>query len=181
MLLCIGIGTFMSALDGSVVNTVLPVIRQALNSDVATVEWVVTVYLLVVSGLLLSVGRLGDIRGHKVLYVSGFVIFVLGSALSGFSPSDTFLVAARAFQALGASMLFANSPAILTANFPAAQRGQALGIQAAMTYLGLTAGPSLGGWLADAFSWRAVFFINIPVGLLALILSLVFHPARCAQ
>ncbi len=176
VLLSVGVGTFMSALDGSVVNTILPVIRTALKTDISTVEWAVTVYLLVVSGLLLTFGRLGDLRGHKQTYVAGFVIFVLGSVLSGAAPSVVLLIAFRAFQAIGATMLFANSPAILTKNFPSSQRGQALGMQAAMTYLGLTAGPSLGGWLAESFSWRAVFYINVPVGLLALGLSLRFIP-----
>jgi EmrB/QacA subfamily drug resistance transporter len=171
VLVAVGIGTYMSALDGSVVNTVLPVITEYFHSDVVTIEWVVTVYLLVVSGLLLSFGRLGDLRGNKSIYVSGFVIFIAGSAFSGLSPAPVFLIAARAFQALGAAMLFANSPAILTKTFPPTQRGQALGLQGTMTYLGLTTGPFLGGWLADTFSWHAVFFINVPVGLLALWLS----------
>lgn len=176
ILIAIGVGTFMSALDGSVVNTILPVMRSQFGSDVASIEWVVTVYLLVVSGLLLSFGRLGDIRGHKILYASGFAVFVVGSALSGAASSVGMLIACRGLQALGAAMLFANSPAILTKNFPAGQRGQALGIQATMTYLGLTTGPVLGGWLASVFSWRAVFYINVPIGLLALWLSLHFIP-----
>jgi len=176
VLLAIGVGTFMSALDGSVVNTTLPVIRTALNSDVATVEWVVTVYLLVVSGLLLSFGRLGDLRGHKRLYAAGFVIFVLGSALAGWAPTVGALIGFRAAQAVGAAMLFANSPAILTKNFPASERGRALGLQATMTYLGLTTGPALGGWLAGWLGWRSIFYINVPVGLLALVLSLHFIP-----
>ena len=176
VLLAVGVGTFMSALDASVVNIVLPVVNQAFGSQVANVEWVITIYLLVVSGLLLSFGRLGDMRGHKVVYVAGFVIFVLGSALSGLAQAVWVLVAFRAFQAVGAAMLFANSPAILTKNFPESQRGQALGLQAAMTYLGLTLGPALGGWLTDSFSWRAVFYINVPIGILALLLSWTFIP-----
>jgi MFS family permease len=171
VLIAIGIGTFMSALDGSVVNTLLPVIKDYFQSDVATIEWVVTIYLLVVSGLLLSFGRLGDLRGNKTVYLWGFAIFVLGSALSGLSPSPLFLITSRAFQAIGATMLFANSPAILTKTFPSSQRGQALGLQGSMTYLGLTTGPFLGGWLADTFSWHAVFFINVPIGILAVWLS----------
>jgi EmrB/QacA subfamily drug resistance transporter len=166
----------MSALDGSVVNTTLPVIKDYFRTDVATIQWVVTTYLLVVSGLLLSVGRLGDLRGNKSTYVSGFAIFVIGSALCGLAPSPLFLIAARALQAIGASMLFANSPAILTKNFPASQRGQALGLQGAMTYLGLTTGPFLGGWLADTFGWHSIFYINVPIGLLAIWLSLTVIP-----
>ena len=177
VLISIGMGTFMSALDGSVVNTVLPVLNQAFGSDVATIEWVVTVYLLIVSGLLLSVGRLGDLRGHKKVYLTGFAIFILASALNGQAPSAVSLIVTRGIQALGAAMLFANSPAILTKNFPSEQRGQALGLQATMTYLGLTAGPSVGGWLADAFGWRAVFYINVPVGGLAMLLSYLYIPS----
>lgn len=167
----------MSALDGSVVNAVLPIIRQAFGSDIATIEWVVTVYLLVISGLLLTFGRLGDLRGHRRVYVSGFALFVFGSALCGLSPSAGALIGFRGLQALGAAMLASNSPAILTANFPAAERGRALGLQATMTYLGLTAGPSLGGWLTGALGWRSVFYINVPVGAVALWLSLRFIPA----
>jgi len=176
VLLAVGVGTFMSALDGSVVNTVLPVVNHAFGSGVATIEWVVTIYLLVVSGMLLSFGRLGDLHGHKPVYCSGFGIFVLGSVLCGMAPTVTALIFFRALQALGAAMLFANSPAILTQNFPAEQRGRALGLQATMTYVGLTVGPSLGGWLTEQFSWRLVFYVNVPIGLLALALSLRFIP-----
>jgi EmrB/QacA subfamily drug resistance transporter len=171
ILLAVGVGSFMTALDASVTNIILPVVSQAFKSNVASVEWVVTVYLLVVSGLLLSFGRLGDMRGHKSVYISGFVVFVLSSALSGLAPSVPVLITARALQALGGAMLLANSPAILTKNFPASQRGQALG---------LTVGPSLGGWLTSQFTWRAVFYINVPVGLLALFLSAHFIPSDAA-
>jgi len=166
----------MAALDGSVVNTILPVLRDAFKSNVAAIEWVVVVYLLAVSGLLLTFGRLGDLRGHKLVYLLGFIIFVGGSALCGMAGSAFALVTSRCLQAIGAAMLLANSPAILTQNFPGNQRGQALGLQATMTYLGLTAGPALGGWLATNYSWRTVFYINVPVGLLALILSWIFIP-----
>lgn len=176
VLVAIGIGTYMSALDGSVVNTILPVVTSYFKTDVATIEWVVTTYLLVVSALLLTVGRLGDMRGNKLIYVTGFGVFVIGSTACGFSPSPLFLISARGLQAIGAAMLFAISPAILTKNFPARQRGQALGVQGTMTYLGLTTGPFLGGWLADNYGWHSVFFINVPVGLLAMTLSLAVIP-----
>jgi EmrB/QacA subfamily drug resistance transporter len=174
VLIAIGVGSFMTALDGSVANTILPVLSQAFNSEVAAVEWVVTVFLLVVSGLLLSFGRLGDIQGHKRIYVAGFVVFVLASALAGLSPSVEALVACRALQALGGATILANAPAILTKSFPANERGRALGMQATLTYLGLTVGPSLGGWLTTQLSWRAVFYINVPVGATAIALSLLF-------
>jgi len=176
VLLAIGASTFMSALDTSVVNTVLPVISRSLGSNVAQVEWVVTIYLLIVSGLLLSFGRLGDLLGHKRVFLWGFGIFITASALCGLSPTVGFLILFRGIQAFGAAMLASNSPAILTKNFPATQRGQALGLQATMTYLGLTVAPSLGGWLTDLISWRAIFYINVPVGLLALLLSWTLIP-----
>ena len=176
VLIAVGASTFMSALDTSVVNTVLPVINQSFGSEIATVEWVVTIYLLIVSGLLLSFGRLGDMRGHKQVFLIGFLIFITSSAFCGWAPTIGALIAFRGLQALGAAMLASNSPAILTKNFPASQRGQALGLQATMTYLGLTAAPSLGGWLTDLISWRAVFYINVPVGLVAFILSWKFIP-----
>src|ERR687883_768720 len=172
VLLAVGVGSFMSALDGSVVNTILPVLRTELRTTVAAVEWVPAAYLLVVSALLLGVGRAGDLYGHKRNYVGGFVIFVTGSALCGLSRSAPVLVGFRTLQAVGASMLFANSPAILTTSFPASQRGRALGAQGTMTYLGLTVGPSLGGWLAGRFGWPSVFYINVPVGAVAIALAL---------
>jgi len=176
VLAAVGVGTFMSALDGSVVNTILPVVTAYFRTTVATIEWVVATYLLVVSGLLLLVGRLGDMRGNKNTYVTGFVIFVLGSAFCGLSPAPAYLIVSRGFQAIGAAMLFANSPAILTKAFPAKQRGRALGLQGTMTYLGLTTGPFLGGWLADHFGWHSVFYINIPIGVLAIWISLTVIP-----
>jgi EmrB/QacA subfamily drug resistance transporter len=176
VLIAIGMSTFMSALDTSVVNTVLPIITKSFDSHIASVEWVVIIYLLIVSGLLLSFGRLGDIRGHKSVFLTGFSIFIISSALCGMSPKIELLILFRGLQAIGAAMLAANSPAILTKSFPSSQRGQALGLQATMTYLGLTAAPSLGGWLTDLVSWRAVFYINLPVGLFALVLAWMFIP-----
>jgi EmrB/QacA subfamily drug resistance transporter len=181
VLIAVGIGTFMTALDTSVVNTVLPVIGKNFNEALTNVEWVVTIYLLVLSGLLLSFGRLGDMRGHKAIYLSGFGIFIVGSLLSGIAPNVVMLISFRGLQALGAAMLAANSPAILTKSFPDQQRGQALGLQATMTYLGLTAGPALGGWLASLFGWRVVFYINLPVGAAAIWLSSHFIPGDANQ
>ncbi|MGD0975673.1 MAG: MFS transporter [Candidatus Korobacteraceae bacterium] len=176
VLLAVGVGSLLGAIDLSVANIVLPVVRREFACSVATIEWAVTIYLLVVCGFLLSFGRLGDLRGQKRLYIAGFVVFMLGSAACGAAWSATALIAARAFQALGASMIFATVPAILTGNFPATQRGQALGLQAIMIYLGQMTGPALGGWLTDHFSWRAVFYINLPVGALAILLSTRFIP-----
>lgn len=174
VLIAVGAGTYMSALDISVVNTVLPIVNKTFNSDIATVEWVVIIYLLLVSGMLPGFGRLGDLRGHKPVYIGGFILFIASSLLCAISPTILALIGARAFQSIGASMLSANSPAILTKTFPANQRGRALGLMATMTYLGLITGPSLGGWLAEYYGWRSVFYINLPVGLIALLLSIWF-------
>jgi EmrB/QacA subfamily drug resistance transporter len=171
VLVAIGASTLMSALDGSVVNIVLPIINRTLGSEIAAVEWVVVIYLLVLSGLLLSFGRLGDLKGHKPVFITGLVVFIAGSVFCGLSQTILTLVLFRAIQAIGAAMVQSNSPAIITKTFPGTQRGQALGIVATMTYIGLTIGPSLGGFLTDQFSWRSVFFINIPIGILVLYLS----------
>jgi EmrB/QacA subfamily drug resistance transporter len=179
VLIAVGLGTFMTALDGSVVNTILPILKQSFSSNIASIEWVVTIYLLILSSLMLSFGRLGDMRGHKLVYILGFIIFLISSASCGLAPSVNWLILFRSIQAFGGAMLAANSPAILTHSFPSAQRGQALGLQSTMTYLGLTVGPSLGGWIAYYFNWRVVFYINVPVALLAITLSLRFiSPVR---
>jgi EmrB/QacA subfamily drug resistance transporter len=174
VLAAVGVGTFMAALDGSAVSVAVPVMGKALGADVASIEWVVVIYLLVVSGTLLMFGRLGDLRGYKITYLLGFVVFVAGSALCGLAPNETVLIAMRAVQAIGAAMLFATSPAILIGAFPPHRRGQVLGLQGTFTYLGLTAGPVLGGLLAKNFGWPAIFFINVPIGLFAIILGLLF-------
>ncbi len=175
VLAAVGTGSFMAALDSSIVNTVMPVVARDLGSSLDGVQWVLTIYLLVVSGLMLGFGRLGDMRGHKRVYLSGFGLFVAASALCGFAPALRWLVAARALQGVGAAMIIANTAAILTGNFPATERGRALGLQAALTYLGLTVGPTLGGWIAE-LSWRWVFLVNVPVGAAAFALSVRFIP-----
>jgi EmrB/QacA subfamily drug resistance transporter len=174
VLFAVGFGTLMSALDASVVNTALPLIKEGLGASVETIQWVVTVYLLGLAGLLLTFGRLGDLRGHRKVYLLGFGVFLAGSACCATAGGVRILILYRAVQSLGAAMIVANSPAILTATFPPTQWGRALGAQATMTYLGLTLGPSLGGWLADQYGWRAIFLINLPIGGIALLASWKF-------
>jgi EmrB/QacA subfamily drug resistance transporter len=176
VLLAVGLSTFMAGLDESIVNTLLPILSRVFNADISTIVWVITIYLLVVSGFLLGFGRLGDLRTHKVVYMMGVSIFIVGSVLCGWATTAMMLIGFRTLQALGAAMIFSNTPAIVSRNFPAAQRGQALGLMATTVYLGLSLGPSLGGWLAETFGWRVVFFINFPIGLLALWVSLRFIP-----
>ncbi|PWB68107.1 MAG: MFS transporter, partial [Deltaproteobacteria bacterium] len=177
VLLSVGLGTFMSALDASVVNTVLPVIRTAYHAPVESIQWVVTTYLLVMGGLLLTFGRLGDLRGHRRVYLAGFGFFLPASILCGVSPTVGMLIAARVLQGVGAAILVSNSPAILIGSVHPSRIGQALGLQAAMTSLGLSLGPTLGGWLTDQLGWRAIFFINVPFGLAAMYLGFR-HVAR---
>jgi EmrB/QacA subfamily drug resistance transporter len=181
VLLSIGISSFMAALDASVVNVILPAIQKQFRCDAADAQWAVTLYPLAIGVLLLSFGRLGDLWGSRKIYISGFWLFVIGSALCGLSPTIGALVAFRCFQAIGAAMVFANAPALLTLHFPATQRGQALGMQATMTYVGLALGPSLGGWLAEAFGWQAVFYVNLPVGAVALAAGIFFIPKTPAH
>ncbi|MCL4516236.1 MAG: MFS transporter [Firmicutes bacterium] len=160
----VGIGTFMAPLDGSVVNIALPHIASSLRATLPTVEWVVMMYLLVISTLLLTYGRLGDMIGHKPVYLAGFVIFTAGSLLCGFSPAIGYLIAFRAVQAIGAGMMMAIGPAIVTSAFPAHERGKALGMNAMVVATALALGPTIGGLLVSTFGWRSIFFINLPIG-----------------
>jgi len=164
----VGAGTFMSALDGSVVNTALPTIGSQTHTDVSVLSWVVLIYLLTVSSTLLVFGRLADIYGQRGFYISGLSIFVFGSILCGFSPGIAALIGSRSVQAFGASMLFALGPAVLTSVFPGRERGRALGLQATVTYLGLATGPAVGGFITEHLGWRWIFFINVPIGLIVI-------------
>jgi EmrB/QacA subfamily drug resistance transporter len=172
VLAVVGSGTFMSALDTSIVSVALPAIGHATGAILSTLEWVVLAYLLAVSSTLLVFGRLADLHGRRRIYLCGQVGFALGSLLCALARGVGPLVAARAFQGLGASMVFALSPAVLIGAFPAAERGRALGLQATMTYLGMSIGPGLGGWLTEHLGWPAVFLVNVPVGAVMIAVSL---------
>lgn len=161
----VGVGTFMGALDGSIVNISLPQIQAHYGVTLGSVGWVPAAYLLTISGLLLTFGRLGDMLGYKPVYSSGYLIFGLASLLCGLAPSLPALVGTRVLQGLGAAMLMAIAPALVTTTFPAQERGRALGLVAAATYTGLTVGPSLGGFVSGHWGWQWVFWINIPVSL----------------
>lgn len=173
----LGVGIYLAALDISIVNAVLPVVAGEFGVELATIQWVATSYLLVQSVLLLAVGRLGDMWGHKRLYLGGLAGFVLASMGCALAPSTSALVAGRAVQAVGAAMLFANLAAIMMAAFPPEQRGRAVGIQATIVYVGLATGAPLGGWLTDALGWRSVFWVNVPLGVAALALGWRLAPA----
>ncbi len=126
--------------------------------------------------LLLTFGRLGDLRGHKRFYLAGLVVFVPASVLCGISPSVEMLIAARVLQGIGAAIVVSNAPAILIGSVHPSRIGQALGLQAAMTSIGLALGPSLGGWLTDQWGWRTIFFMNVPVGVAAFAIGLLHIP-----
>lgn len=158
---------FMSTLDSSIVNIALPFIMQDFRTDVKTIQWVVLIYLVVVSSLLLSFGKLSDVKGRKPVYISGFSIFTAGSLLCAVSRAPEFLIFSRALQGCGASMLMACSPAIIVDTFPGRERGKALGMVGAVVAAGLATGPAAGGLLLEYFSWRHIFYINLPIGVAA--------------
>jgi EmrB/QacA subfamily drug resistance transporter len=161
----VAIGIFMATLDGSIVNIALPSIMADFAVPLATIQWVVMIYLLTVTSLLLSFGRLSDILGRRMIYSLGLCLFSLGSLFCGIAPSAHWLIGARLFQGLGAAMTMACTPALLIDTFPETERGRAIGMMGAVVASGLTAGPVLGGLLIHYFSWRAIFYINIPIGL----------------
>ncbi len=163
----VGVSIFMSTLDSSIVNVALPYIMEDLSSDVRTIQWVMVVYLLTVSSLLLTFGRLSDIRGRRQIYVIGFLVFTVGSFACGQAWTSGMLVGARVLQGIGASMLMACSPALVVDVFPETERGKALGMMGAVVAAGLTLGPLAGGMILAWFSWRVIFFINIPIGVMA--------------
>ena len=168
--LFVAIGIFMSTLDGSIVNIALPSIMGNFGVALSTIEWVVMIYLLTVSSLLLSFGRLSDIRGRRWVYSRGLVIFSAGSLFCALAPNAYSLIAARAFQGIGAAMVMSCTPALVVDTFPASERGRALGMMGTVVALGLTAGPGLGGLLIHLFSWRVIFYINVPIGIVTAVL-----------
>jgi len=161
----VAVGIFMATLDGSIVNIAVPTIMRDLRETVAAVQWVVMIYLLIVTVLLLSFGRLSDIYGRRRVYSLGLVIFSAGSLFCGLASNIEWLIASRTFQGLGAAMIMACTPALIVDTFPVAERGRALGFIGSVVASGLTTGPVLGGLLLHFFSWRAIFLINIPIGL----------------
>ena len=177
VMVAVAMGIFLATIDGSIVNLALPTLVRELGADFATVQWVVLAYLLTLATLMLSIGRLADMKGKKTIYTAGFIIFTLGSVLCGLAPTIYWLIAFRIVQAVGAAMVVALGAAILTEAFPPSERGKALGLFGTIVSIGIVVGPTLGGILIDAFSWHAIFFVNLPVGIVGTALSLRFVPA----
>ncbi len=169
ILIAVAIGTFMGPLDSSVVNIALPRISDYFHATLGTVEWVVISYLLIISSLLLTYGRLGDMFGHKRIYVFGFIVFGAGSLLSALSPTILLLIIFRSFQAIGAGMMMAMGPAIVTDIAPPKERGKFMGIIAVSVSIALATGPVLGGLLTTYFGWKSIFYINVPIAIFGFI------------
>ena len=164
------LGSAMAFIDGSAVNVALPVLQTSLGADVSATQWIVDAYLLVLSSLMLAGGALGDRFGRVRIFALGVAIFAGASIWCGAAPNAAQLIAARAVQGVGAALLVPGSLAIITAAFPRERRGRAIGTWSAMTALAVIAGPLLGGWLVQSFSWRAVFYINVPIAAATLLI-----------
>ena len=174
VLASVGCGTFMATLDSSIVNIALATMKRQLDVSLTQVRWVILIYFLVITCLLLPFGRISDLYGRKKIFSLGFLIFTLGSLFCGLAPNLTFLVIARFVQAVGGAMIMANGPAIITSTFPSNERGGALGILAMVVSLGLISGPGIGGLLVGGWGWRSIFLINLPVGVLGLLIAIKF-------
>jgi EmrB/QacA subfamily drug resistance transporter len=182
-LVCVGI--FMTTLDASIVNIGLPSIASAFGTPLTgTVEWIVIGYLVVIGALLLTFGRLSDMIGRSPIWIMGLIVFTVGSAVCGAASSLGLLIAARALQGIGGALILSTSTAILSNAVPVTQRGHALGWGATSVALGASAGPTIGGFLTTLGTWRWIFYVNVPIGLIAILATLWLIPptlGRTAQ
>ncbi len=173
-LLTVWVGSFITTLDSSIVSISFPTLTRVFETDPSVVLWVSVAYLLVSAGLMLTIGRIGDVIGRKRLYISGLCLFTVGLTLCSISQSIAQLIMARIVQGVGAAMLTALAVAILTAAFPGSERGKALGIQGTAISTGLLSGPVIGGFLLDTLGWRSIFYIRVPILIIALVMSWIF-------
>lgn len=171
----IGLGSFLVTFDFSL-NVALPAVTAALGTSLEGVRWIIIVYLGTTAALLLTWGRAGDLLGHRAIYLVGLAAFSLGSVACAAAPSLGTLIAARAGLGLGQGMILASTPAIMTLAFPPDQRGRAMGWLAWWAALGSLSGALAGGWLVDAWGWRAIFWVRPPVGALAIAATLAYVP-----
>ncbi|ANZ61291.1 MFS transporter [Secundilactobacillus paracollinoides] len=181
ILVATGLFTFMSTLDSSIVNVALPVISRDLKVQMNRAEWVVSIYLIVICALLLLFGKLGDSLGKVRVFKLGTYLFVIGSFMAGFKWSFALLLAARVIQALGASMTMATSNGIVSEVFPLAERGRALGMIGSFVALGSITGPGVGGIVLAHFSWGFIFWINVPVGIITILIGHFVLPKDLTQ
>jgi EmrB/QacA subfamily drug resistance transporter len=176
VLLVVSLGFFMTLLDLTIVNIAIPNMITRLHASLDDILWVINAYALVLAVLLITAGRLGDLLGQRRMFFAGIVVFTLASAACGLAPGAGWLVAFRAVQGLGAALLVPQTLAILTMVFPPERRGAAFGVWGAVAGVATIAGPTLGGLLVTAFDWRYIFFINVPVGIAVLVLTVILIP-----
>ena len=161
----------MSSLDGSIVNIAIPALSRDLRASFQVVQWIPIIYLLIQAVTLISFGRLSDLHGRKSFFLFGISLFTFASFLSTFVTTDIELVIFRAIQGIGSSFISSNAPSMITDIFPREETGKALGINVATIYLGLVTGPVLGGLIVQFSTWRLIFFINIPIGIVLVIIG----------
>jgi EmrB/QacA subfamily drug resistance transporter len=170
---------FMIMLDNTAVNVALPSIQQDFDASLSALEWTVNAYTLTFAVLLVTGGRLGDIFGRRRMFLFGVVVFAIASATIGFAPSDGWLVGWRAVQGIGAAFMMPGTLSIISNAFPPEERGKAIGTWAGVSAIALAVGPVLGGWLTEDVSWRAIFFLNLPVAVGAVAVTLfAAHESR---
>jgi len=176
VLLVVSLGFFMTLLDLTIVNIAIPNLITKLHASLDDVLWVINAYALVLAVLVITAGRLGDLIGPRIMFATGIAVFTVASAACGLAPSAGWLIGFRAVQGLGAAMLMPQTLTIITNTFPAERRGAAFGVWGAVAGVATIAGPTLGGLLVTAFDWRWIFFVNLPIGVLVLVLTFVIIP-----
>jgi len=169
-----GLGTFMGTLDASIINVSLPTISRELNTSVSMVGWVILSYALALFSLLMIFGALSEKKGYQFSYKYGYLIFMIGSVLCGFSVNIYMLIISRIIQGVGAALLVSVGPALITHSFPDSERGRGLSIIAMVVSVGLMLGPPLGGLIIGMAGWRWIFFVNVPVSLLGIYFTIRF-------
>jgi EmrB/QacA subfamily drug resistance transporter len=174
--------SFMTTLDGSIVNIGMPSIATTFHVGISGAsEWIIIGYLVVIAATLLTFGRLADILGRKPIFLTGVLIFVLGSMLCGLAPSLWLLIIARLFQGIGGALIFSVNIAMITSTFPDRERGLALGLNAVVVSLGVAAGPTIGGIITQYLTWRWIFYVNVPVCMVVLLAAFYWYHERRPQ
>jgi EmrB/QacA subfamily drug resistance transporter len=176
VLIVVSLGFFMTLLDLTIVNIAIPNLITKLHASLDDVLWVINAYALVLAVLVITAGRLGDLIGPRIMFTSGIAVFTAASAACGLAPSPGWLIAFRAVQGLGAAMLMPQTLTIITNTFPPERRGAAFGVWGAVAGVATIAGPTLGGLLVTAFDWRWIFFVNLPIGVIVLLITPVIIP-----
>lgn len=162
----VSLGLVLVAINHRAIQIALPTLTHVFRADLSFIQWVLLVYDLAVIGLVLTLGRLGDLLGRKWIYIFGFLLFVLSSALCGFARTSTQLISFRILQGIGGAIILANGRALVSINSPPSERGKALGLTSTAYHVGYLTGPTLGGFIIDSIGWRWIFFMTIPVGLI---------------